>query len=130
MVRFFYIIVFLFLLAACGGSQSVPGNVDSSTETIDQKNRVTISLLNRIRQLPGVIVRGGVPVFTKTQTDLSNLPLEPLYILNGYIVGNSFRDVDLLVQSIDVKEIEAITGPETAEYGSRGGAGVIKITTY
>ena len=76
-------------------------------------------------------MRSGVPVFSKTQTDISgSFPIEPLYVLNGYIVGNSFRDINQLVQSIDVKEIEAITGAGTAEYGSRGGGGVIKITTY
>ena len=130
MKHLFMMILTIGLLAGCGSSQKVAQGGPDETETLDQKNRVTISLLNRIRQLPGIIVRGGVPVFTKTQTDLANLPQEPLYVLNGYIVGNSFRDVNLLVQSIDVKKLEAITGSETAEYGSRGGAGVIKITTY
>lgn len=128
-----YIFVFLFLLTGCGSSQSVATNdvPPTETETLEQKNRVALSLLTRIRQLPGVIVRGGVPVFTRTQTDIAGgFPIEPLYVLNGYIVGNSFRDINILVQSYDVKNIEAITGPSTAEYGSRGGGGVIKITTY
>ena len=76
-------------------------------------------------------MRAGVPVFTKMQTDLSgSRPIEPLYILDGYIVGNSFRAVNGLVSSVDVEKIEIFTGPEISFYGSRGGGGVIKITTY
>lgn len=134
MKRLIYIFTIFGLLISCGSSQSVVTNDDTptETETLEQKNRVVLSLLGRLRQKPGIIVRGGVPVFTKMQTDLSgSRPIEPLYILDGYIVGNSFRAVNGLVQSVDVEKIEIFTtGPEIAFYGSRGGGGVIKITTY
>lgn len=131
MKRFLSILMLLFFLSACGSSQTAVNTNGDSTETLEQKNRVALTLITRIRQIPGVIVRGGVPVFTRAQTDISgSFPIEPLYVLNGYIVGNSFRDINQLVQSVDVKEIQAIIGPATAEYGSRGGGGVIKITTY
>lgn len=133
MKRFMYVLVFLFLLTSCGSSQSAVADDDptTETETLEQKNRVALGLLQRIRQKPGIIIRGGVPVFTKMQTDLSGTrPIEPLYILDGYIVGNSFRAVNGLVSAVDVEKIEIFTGPETSFYGSRGGGGVIKITTY
>ena len=135
MKRILYIFAVLFLLISCGSSRTVASDDDpptsTETETLEQKNRVALTLLTRIRQIPGIIVRGGVPVFTKTQTDLSGTrPIEPLYILDGYIVGNSFRAVNGLVLSVDVEKIEAFTGPETSFYGSRGAGGVIKITTY
>lgn len=131
MHRLLYVLFVWFLLAGCGGSQSAARSAKGSDETLEQKNRVALTLMTRIRQLPGVVLRGGVPVFNKLQTDISgSFPIEPLYVLNGYIVGNSFRDINQLVQSVDVRDIEAITGPATAEYGSRGGGGVIKITTY
>ncbi|NND61910.1 MAG: TonB-dependent receptor plug domain-containing protein [Flavobacteriaceae bacterium] len=118
-------------LGSC--STTKPGAKQSAieTESPEQRNRAAISLLNRIRQLPGVIVRNGVPVFTKTSSE-STQPgaVEPLYIIDDYIVGNSFRAADELVESINVKKIEALTGPDTSFYGSRGGNGVIKITTY
>jgi len=125
--------ILLFCLAtfASCGSANKATNPNPEKETLEQKNRASISLINRIRQLPGIVIRGGVPVFNKTQTDVSgSFVVEPLYILDGYPVGNSFTDINQLVQSIDVKEIEAITGPDTAIYGSRGGGGVIKITTF
>lgn len=120
------------LLVGCGSSQSA-GTTDDppEEETLEQKNRVALTLLTRIRQHPGIMLRRGVPVLARTQTDLTgSVWLEPLYVLNGYIVGNSFRDLNILVQSVDVKEIEILTGPDTSIYGSRGGAGVILITTY
>jgi len=134
MKQLLYCFALLFLLAGCGSSKSVATNDDppTETETLEQKNRVAVGLLARIRQKPGIIVRGGVPVFTKMQTDLTGTrPIEPLYILDGYIVGNSFRAVNGLVSAVDVEKIEIFTaGPDTAIYGSRGGGGVIKITTY
>ena len=130
MKKLFILLVCLATWASCGPCK-VDTNPDAETETLQQKNRASISLINRIRQLPGIVIRGGVPVFNKTQTDISgSFVVQPLYVLDGYVVGNSFTDINQLVQSIDVKEIEAITGAETSIYGSRGGGGVIKITTY
>lgn len=131
MKHILYIFFLMFLILGCGAAKTTTGSSSDSGETLEQKNRVALTLMTRIRQLPGIVMRGGVPVFNKLQTDLSgSFPIEPLYVLNGYIVGSSFRDINQLIQSVDVKEIEAITGPATSEYGSRGGGGVIKITTY
>lgn len=98
-------------------------------ETIDEKNRSTVSLLNRIRRLPGVALKNGVPSFTKNNNSvLSNN--EPLYVLDDYAVGNSFSSVNGLVKSINVKKVEALSSSEASIYGSRAASGVIKITTY
>lgn len=120
--------IFLLLITlACGSSQKPAGDVKAD---VDAKNRTTISLRDRIRRLPGVTLRNGVPVFTKTTADISGTsPSEPLYVLNGYIVGQSFREIDELVDNVSVVEIKALTGPEASFYGSRGGNGVILITT-
>lgn len=107
-------------------------------ESLQDKNRVTISLLNRIRQMPGVIIRNGVPLINKTSNSLYNEPTqpgatigssEPLYVLNDYIVGNSFRDINQLIDNNNVKEIIILTGSDASQYGSRGAKGVIKIIT-
>lgn len=55
---------------------------------------------------------------------------EPLYVLNGYAVGNSFRGIDQLVDNVNVKKVEALTGSDASVYGARGANGVIVITTY
>lgn len=54
---------------------------------------------------------------------------EPLYVLNGYIVGTSFKSIDQIVDNVNVAEIEALYGADASEYGSRGANGVIRITT-
>ena len=128
---FFAAILVLFTLAACGPSKIAEGGNSSVKKSLDEKNRVSISLLNQIRRLPGVTIRNGVPVFTKNSTDISvGVPLEPLYVLDGYPVGNSFRDVDELVDNVNVQKIEALSDTEASFYGSRAANGVILITTY
>ena len=117
-------------LAACGTSKSTDSKDTSLSESLEKKNRATITLLDQIRRLPGVTLRNGVPVFNKNNNSLSsNGNAEPLYVLNDYIVGNSFRSIDQLVQNVNVDKIETFTGPEASFYGSRGANGVIKITT-
>ncbi len=127
-----YLIIFALLgLGACGTGNSTNRKAKPVAESADERNRIAISLINRIRQLPGVVIRSGVPVFTRNASEVRQLgSIEPLYILDDYIVGNSFRSLNELVQSVDVKTIEAINGPETSFYGVRGANGVIKITTY
>lgn len=119
------------MFLACGSAGDTTRANPGNEETLEQKNRIAISLINRIRQLPGIVIRNGVPIFTRTASEVqSDFSVEPLYIVDDYIVGNSFRSVNELVPSVEVKKIEAITGPETSFYGARGGNGVIKITTY
>ncbi len=139
-MKIYLLLCLCMVLSACGPSKntSTPDNV-SLDQSLQSKNRVTISLLNRIRQMPGVIVSNGVPVINKTSNSLYNESTqpgasigssEPLYVLNGYIVGSSFRDIDQLVDNTNVKEIIVLTGSDASEYGSRGAKGVIKIITY
>ncbi len=138
-VRFLFSI--LFLILSCGPAKNVTaGKTENLDQDLQNKNRITISLLNRIRQLPGVIIRNGVPIINKASNFISNETEdpagfgggnpEPLYVLDGYIVGNSFRDIDRLVDNMNVKEVVVLTGSDASEYGSRGAKGVIKITTY
>ena len=130
----------LLLAISCGPTKNATSQSGSELEQdLTEKNRVTISLLDRIRQKPGVIIRNGVPIINKTSNSLSNQSddpsgimlgsPEPLYVLNGYPVGNSFRDIDRLVDSINVKDIVVLTGADASSYGARGAKGVILITT-
>ncbi|WP_116216886.1 MULTISPECIES: Plug domain-containing protein [unclassified Allomuricauda] len=123
------VLFLVFSLVSCSGSKSTAYNPEIAKE-LEQRNKGNISLLQRIRQLPGVTLRNGLPYFVKASNQVFGQQVtEPLYVLNGYIVGNSFRSVDQLVNSFMVESIEALTGAETAEYGSRGASGVIKIKT-
>jgi len=116
---------------ACKTTKDTNVKNDSLEETLREKNRNNLSLLTQIRQLPGIILRRGVPVFTKNQSSITSngTAYEPLYVLNDYIVGNSFASVNQLVTNVNVKKIETLTGHEASFYGTRGANGVIKITT-
>jgi hypothetical protein len=129
MRRQFLIILALLAFTACGSTQRTASGEEGS-ETVEQQNRVGMTLLNRIRRLPGITLRSGVPVFTKSSAEInSGGSFEPLYVLNGYPIGNSFRDVDQLVDNVNVVKIEVMSASESSFYGSRGSNGVILITT-
>ncbi len=117
---------------ACKSSTQTADSTTAIKEDLREKNRVNLTLLAQIRQLPGVTLRRGVPVFNKTTSTIATVgvPIEPLYVLNDYIVGNSFASVNQLVDNVNVKDIETLTGHEASFYGSRASNGVIKITTY
>ncbi len=130
MRKYLLLIVGILSLAACGASKSKEKENGSLSKTMKTKDRGSFSLIDQIRQLPGVTLRNGVPVITKaTNSIYDSGSLEPLYVLDDYIVGNSFRDVSQLVNPADIENIVTITGPEASYYGSRGGHGVIRITT-
>ncbi len=45
-------------------------------------------------------------------------------------MGNSFNAVNSIVESVNVKKVEALSAADASFYGSRAANGVIKITTY
>ena len=121
--------ILLLLATSCTSSKS-PIYSNYASKEIADKNNKTIPLIDRIRRLPGITLRGGIPYFMKSANQISGTATEPLYVLNGYILGNSFESLDQLVDSATIKSINALSGSEAASYGSRGASGVIKITTY
>lgn len=133
MKKYFLLLFSLSLMMVGCGTTKKTSDSDGTplNESLQEKNRVAISLLNRIRRLPGIIIRNGVPIFNKTNNSMSaEGSSEPLYVLNDYIVGNSYRGIDELVDNVNVKKVEALTGSDASVYGSRGANGVILITTY
>ncbi len=117
-------------LLSCGSSQPAAASGEKDLEaTLDDKNAAVLPLVNRIQKLPGVTLRGGVPVFIKNSNNTTGSPPYPLYVVDGLIVGTSFRDVENIVQAVDVANVKALTGSDASIYGTRGANGVIEITT-
>lgn len=118
------------LMISCGSSKPGTAGDDKNLEaTLDDKNASVLPLVTRIQKLPGVTLRGGVPVFIKNASSTSGRPPLPLYVVDGQVIGNSFRSVESIVQPVDVASIKALTGTDAAFYGTQGGNGVILITT-
>jgi TonB-linked SusC/RagA family outer membrane protein len=69
---------------------------------------------------PSILLRGP------TSINASGRDQEPLYIVDGVILGSSIVDIDAL----DIESIEVVKGAAAASlYGSRAANGVIQITT-
>ncbi len=69
---------------------------------------------------PSILLRGVKSL------DASGRNQEPLYIVDGVILGSGLADLDAL----DIQSIEVVKGAAAASlYGSRAGAGVIQIRT-
>ncbi len=125
------LLVFFSILAiSCGSTKNTSVVKTDLDKELIEKNKGNISLLDRIRKKPGIVIRGGVPIVNKASNSFSAGNPEPLYVLNSYVVGSSFRSVNQLVDSFNVKEIKVLSGADASEYGSRGAKGVIIIITY
>jgi len=69
---------------------------------------------------PQVLLRGP------TSINASGRSQEPLYVVDGVILGSDLVDIDAL----DIENIEVVKGAAASSlYGSRAAAGVIQITT-
>ena len=124
-------LVALIALSSCSATKNEDSSSVNLKEELDRKNRANVSLLNQIRQKPGIILKNGVPVLQKMENSTSSFGTqEPLYVLDGLIVGNSFASVDDLVDNYMVQKIEVISGSDASFYGARGAKGVIKINTF
>ena len=96
----------LLLVFSCGTSKNTSDGPSNLQANLDKKNRASISLLNQIRQKPGIILKNGVPALQKTDNNVSFGHQEPLYVLDGLILSNSFASVNDLVDNYMVKKIE------------------------
>ena len=126
-----WLLLLAFAFVSCTSSKIRATQEQPLDIELQERNRATVSLLDRLRRIPGIIIRRNTPYILRATADSpTSASYEPLYVLDGYPVGNSFRSVKNLVLNVDVKNIEVLTGSEASFYGSRAGAGVIKITTY
>ncbi len=126
----FLVVLAVTTLVSCGTAKDNSG-ASNLNEELSEKNRGQIPLLTKIRQLPGISLQNGVPVVVKAAAITSQYDnSEPLYVLNGQIIGNSFRSIDQIVDNFNVKKIKLLTGPDASIYGTQGAKGVIEITTF
>lgn len=124
------VIVVLALLVFLGGCSANKNANASSTKAgeVRSEDQTTVSLLNQIRRKSGIRIEGGVPILTRGSNTVQS-SAEPLYVIDGLVVGNSFSSVDGVVNSSDVKSIQVIKSADASFYGARGANGVIKIRT-
>ena len=121
------VLVFGMMLFSC---KSTSGSVNVYKAEREGVGNTQITLLNMMRKVPGVVLRGNTPVLRGTVNSVSQPVAEPLYILNDYIVGQSFSSLNQLVDVSIVKQISVLDLANAAIYGSRAANGVIVVETY
>lgn len=125
-----FLLFFASLFLGCGSSASVGINKPVTANQVEARNNAVIPLITQIRRLPGMALENGVPVFVKGNNSIQGgARSEPLYVVDGIPVANSFRQIQDIVQPVDVASIKAVFGADASFYGSRGASGVILITT-
>lgn len=120
-------VLILTAIVSCGSLKS-KDNTAANTEQVSEANKDLLPLFNQIIRLRGISGASGVPLFISNNNSVIGSS-EPLYVINGSIIGNSFASIVDVVNPMDVKSIKPIKGPDASFYGSRGSNGVLVITT-
>ena len=128
----FYIFIFPLIFLSCEINKTTVSNSSNIYDSRTLKNRSSISLLNKIRTSPGIIIQGNdeenARVYTRGINSI-NFPKEVLFVLDGFQVGTFSQIVNILDPN-DIKSIQVLkNGSDLAIYGFRGSGGVILIKT-
>ena len=128
----FYIFIFPLIFLSCEINKTTVSNSSNIYDTRTLINKSGISLLNKIRTSPGIIIQGNdeenARVYTRGINSI-NFPKEVLFILDGFQVGTFSQIVNILDPN-DIKSIQVLkNGADLAIYGFRGSGGVILIKT-
>ena len=115
----------ILILFSCEVSNS-PSNSSSSI------NKTTLSLLDRLRSIPGLRISGvgdrDAQIYLRAPTSIK-LYKEVVFYVNGARVGN-YSSAYQVVQSENIESIKLLkSASELSMYGSDGRDGVILIKT-
>jgi TonB-dependent SusC/RagA subfamily outer membrane receptor len=120
-------VIVLTAMVSCGGLKS-KDNTATNTAQVSEANKDLLPLFNQIIRLRGMSGATGVPLFISSNNSVLGTA-EPLYVLDGNVIGNSFASIRDVVNPMDVKKIKPVKGADATFYGARGSNGVIVITT-
>lgn len=142
----FLVFVSLFAFLSCTSTQNTSSTTNEGTHDkgtpihkkeqesevaeVDQTtNSPTTQLVDLIRRLPGVNIRGSHPnVFVSVRgTTSGSGPIGVLYVVNNKQMGNDYANVVDYLDITTVKSVNVLKGGQTAIYGSQGAGGVILI---
>lgn len=131
-------IIILFLaLQACSSSDAIRESGSGSDSEQRDRNEIRNTGDSELRELSDYLVRiAGVSVSgtgAATQVRIRGTSSfiggnEPLYVLDGRIMGQSYNSVSFLGRE-DIESVRVLKGGDAAGYGSRGANGVIEIVT-
>jgi TonB-dependent SusC/RagA subfamily outer membrane receptor len=129
------IITFLFLLFAvsCTGSKTTADSKESERPNRSELSgdRSAFDLVDYLVRLPGVYVQGGGNNVSVTIRGPNSFMFstEPLFVVNGQILGRSFYRAKTAVEMHEIERVRVLKGNDAAIYGFQGANGVIVIQT-
>lgn len=124
-------IVILPLLLLVSGIQYSCSTSGQATTTKPKAERVYLTLLDRLREEPGLTISGtgnSAIIRIRGNTSISSNN-EPLYVVNGSPVTSGFASVSASIDVNNIESIRVLPRSQSGLYGSRGGNGVIVIKT-
>ena len=124
------LITSLTLLISCSTSGSAGHKGPDTKNQVSSNEHLTLE--DYLRRLNGVQVQGSgnnLTVTIRSNMSVSNSTEQPLFIVNGQKIGNSYSEVASIVDQETITSVEAIPPSRASMYGIEGGAGVILIRT-
>ncbi|MEL7001605.1 MAG: TonB-dependent receptor plug domain-containing protein [Bacteroidota bacterium] len=119
------VVLIIFSCASTDQSASSKSQKKGNTVKVDQAH---LDLPAYLRRVPGVMINGD-EVLIRSTTSAAGAT-QPLFVLDGVVIGNSLARANELVVVNDIKNVRVIkAGADAAMYGTQGSNGVIVITT-
>ncbi len=122
-----YLFVFSIMLIACATAHR---DAQAPLPAVNYFSKYT-NLADALKGHPGLII-SGVGEYAKIIVRRNNSVInqEPLYVLDGFPVGNHYTRANQLINMATVKKVQVLrSNMELTSYGDKGSSGVILINT-
>lgn len=112
---------------------SCASNKPPSTSTLHESGevkdtRLYVTLMDYLKTVPGVQVQRDYVTIRGYKSFTGNV--EPLYVINGAQIGNSYERANRMIDPMDIQSVTVLKDvASTSAYGLRGSNGVIVIRT-
>lgn len=103
----------------------------SNVVETDENTAANLTLADLLRRKPGVRVQGqgsGTTVAIRGGQSSAG-GTDPLFVVDRVPIGNSYSQIESMVNVNDIKYINILKGADASKYGTRGNNGVVEIVT-
>ena len=125
--------LFVLYTAGCTGSKTTTDSAETERSNRSELSgdRSAYDLVDYLIRIPGVYVQGGGHNVSVTIRGPNSFMFstQPLYVVNGQILGRDFNRAKNAVEMHEIERIRVLKGNDAAIYGFQGANGVIVIQT-
>jgi len=121
------IIVGITVILAIGCT--IPEKAVNTEENTAKAEPVYRELIDMLSKEPGLEIKKAGSTYDITIRGKKSMTAshQPLFVIDGQIIGNNYADAANAILITDVNYITVLKGAEATSYGSRGANGVIEI---